>query len=256
MGRGFKSKKPLAGVENINKTQDIRRTRANEKAVVENLHSELLKQAERIEQLTADIARKKQVEDTLRASLSVAEDELKESIDAYGGPMRRMRNQVCKLKAKIRLMSSTRINNDDTDAVFGDDESAEFSSSSSDDSGVDDGFAAPLTRKRPKCSSCKKKAGADAAQSVVDKYQQRKLKEFETAVDKLFSNALGTLTFHVDGECSPDTKESRRRGSEAFIWVLHMLRINNTELWAHLLREKRRIQEAEKAAMDRIRKHW
>jgi hypothetical protein len=58
MGRGFKSKKPLAGVENINKTQDIRRTRANEKAVVEHLHSELRKQAERIERLTADIARK------------------------------------------------------------------------------------------------------------------------------------------------------------------------------------------------------
>ena len=67
MGRGFKSKRQLAGVENINETQDIRRTRASEKAIVEHLHSELLKQAERIEQLTADIARKKQMEDTLRA---------------------------------------------------------------------------------------------------------------------------------------------------------------------------------------------
>jgi len=255
MGRGFKSKRQLAGVENINETQDIRRTRASEKVIVEHLHSELLKQAERIEQLTAGIARKKQVEGTLRVSLSAAKDELKETIDAYGGPMRRMWNQVCKLKVKIRLMSSTRIKSNDTDAVSGD-ESAESSSSSSEDSGVEDGFAAPLTRKRPKCGSYNKKGGADAAQSAIDKYQQRKLKEFETAVDKLFSNALGTLSSHVDGECSPDTKESRRCGSEAFKWVLHMLMINNPERWAHLLREKRRIQEAKKAAMDRIRKHW
>jgi hypothetical protein len=89
----------------------------------------------------------------------------------------------------------------------------------------------------------------------VEKYQQRKLIELEEAVDRLFHNALGTIS--VDGaEYSPNTMESRKRGSFALKWVLHRLMEKHPSLWAHLLREKRTVQEAEEAAMARIRKHW
>ena len=49
---------------------------------------------------------------------------------------------------------------------------------------------------------------------------------------------------------------SRGREENALKWVLDRLLTKKPELWAHLLREKRTIQEAEEAAMATIRKHW
>jgi hypothetical protein len=58
-----------------------------------------------------------------------------------------------------------------------------------------------------------------------------------------------------EGEC-PGIAASRGREENALKWVLNMLLTKKPELWAHLLREKRTIQEAEEAAMATIRKHW
>ena len=72
-------------------------------------------------------------------------------------------------------------------------------------------------------------------------------------VDKLFNNAL---SMHVDGEGdSPGAVGSLERGEDAFQWVLSRLLFKTPKVWTHLLREKRTIQKAEKAAMATIRKH-
>ena len=71
---------------------------------------------------------------------------------------------------------------------------------------------------------------AFADQAVLDKYQQRKLVEFELAVEKLFNNTLGS----GEGD-SPGTVASRERGEDAFQWMLHMVLIKRPKLWEHLL---------------------
>ncbi len=111
-----------------------------------------------------------------------------------------------------------------------------------------------MQRKRPKIGSYKEKAGADATRDAADKYKQRKYKDFASAVDNLFCNVLGTFCTHED--VTRRSNESSRRGEEAFKWVLHKLLTEKPALWAHILHEKRTIQELEEAAMTRIRKHW
>ena len=74
---------------------------------------------------------------------------------------------------------------------------------------------------------------AFADQAALDKYQQRKLVEFELAVEKLFSTALGS----GKGD-SPGNVASRERGENAFRWVLNRVLIKRPKLWEHLLREK------------------
>jgi hypothetical protein len=85
------------------------------------------------------------------------------------------------------------------------------------------------------------------------KYKQRKLVEFEDAVDKVFNNAMSKLG-SGEGD-SPGRAASRGREGNAFKWVVGRLLSKKPELWAHLLREKKTIKEAEKAAMATIRKH-
>ena len=75
------------------------------------------------------------------------------------------------------------------------------------------------------------------------KYKLRKLIEFEDAVDKLFNNAISNLR---SGEGnSLGTTENRGRQEDALKWVLNTLLTKKPEIWAHLLREKRTIEEAE-----------
>ncbi len=166
--------------------------------------------------------------------------------------MRRMRQKISILKQTIRGLST------DVDAISSSSSDTNDCASGSGGGCEDDDEneeAVPLTTRRPKLGSYKKKTGVVAADAAVEKYQQRKLVEFEVAVDKLFHNALGTISIN-GAENSPNTKESRKRGLGAFKWVLERLMVKHPSLWANLLREKRTIQEAEKAAMAKTRKHW
>ena len=60
----------------------------------------------------------------------------------------------------------------------------------------------------------------------------------------------------VDARETPRTKCSRERGFGALKFSLPKLMSRHPDIWAHSLREKRAIQEAEEAAVARIRKHW
>ena len=251
-----KSKKQKTGAKTYGETRGARCTRLNESTNAEHLHMELLKQGERIEQLRADLKTEKHDESAMRSLLSSAESDLARVVDAYGGPMRRMRNKICKLKQTIRALSN------DVDDVLSPSSSCDDENNGECENGAgecdEDGnelYTLPLTRRRPKNGILQKKAGTVVAEASVEKYQQRKLIELEEAVDRLFHNALGTIS--VDGaEYSPNTMESRKRGSYALKWVLHRFMVKHPSLWANLLREKRTVQEAEEAAMARIRKHW
>ena len=167
-----KSKRQKSSVKSYAETRDERRTRFSESTNVEHLHMELLKQGERIEQLRADLKKKKQDESALRSLLSSAESDLARAIDASGGPIRRMRQKISRLKQTIRGLSV----DIDVDAL---------SSSSSDD--VDDAddvgednvecdgddeeqAAVTMTRRRPKLGSYKKKAGNTAPDATFTKY--------------------------------------------------------------------------------------
>jgi hypothetical protein len=169
--------------------------------------------------------------------------------------VRRLRQKISRLNIRIRELSGSDIvctTSTDEDDV--NDVSIVDSSSSSDDDVVN---GSKTVRRRPKNLSYKKKAGQEAvvADKVADrKYKFRKLKEFEDAVDKVFNNAI-SKPGSAEGD-SPGTAASRGREENALKWVLGRLLTKKPELWAHLLREKRTIQEAEEAAMATIRKHW
>ncbi len=184
--------------------------------------------------------------------MSAAELELERVVDSYGGPFRKMRQKICRLKLTIRGLSQqhdTILNDNDDDSGDG---ATNLDSDGSNDSEFEEGDVTPVQRKRPKLGSYKKKAGADAARDAARKYKQRKYKELEDAVNNLFNNVLST----PPKEVTPRSLESHRRGEEALKWALHRLLTENPVLWAHVLREKRTVQEAEEAAMARIRRHW
>ena len=62
-----KSKKQKAGAKSYGETWGERRTRLNESTNVEQLHMELFKQGDHIEQLRADLREKKQDKSVLRS---------------------------------------------------------------------------------------------------------------------------------------------------------------------------------------------
>ena len=70
---GAKSKRQKIAAAIYDETRGSRRTRLNESNNVEHLHMELLKQGERVEQLRADLDKKKTVEIQLRSMLSATE---------------------------------------------------------------------------------------------------------------------------------------------------------------------------------------
>jgi len=246
-----KSKNQKAAAKSYGETRGERRTRLNESTNIEHLHMEMFKQGERIEQLRADLKKKNQDEFALRSLLSSAEADRARAIDTCGGLIRRMRQKISRLKQTIRRLST------DVDAICSSSSDTTDGASGSEGECEDDDEdeeSVPLTRRSPKLGSYKKKAGAVAADATFEKYQQRKLVEFEAVVDKLFHSAFGTIS--VDGaEHSPNTKESHKRGLGAFKWMLERLMAKLSSIWAHLLREKRTVQEAEEAAMARIRNH-
>ncbi len=96
----------------------------------------------------------------MRLLLSSAESDLARAVDAYGGPMRRMRNKICKLKQTIRALS-----NDDDDALSlssssDDENNGEFEDGAGEcDEDGNEIDTLPLTRRRPKLGSYKKKPG-------------------------------------------------------------------------------------------------
>ena len=63
------------------------------------------KQGERIEQLRADLKKKKQDESAIRSLLNSTISDLARVVDEYDGPIRRIRNIICKLKQTIRTLS-------------------------------------------------------------------------------------------------------------------------------------------------------
>jgi len=104
ISHGTEIKKQKSGACSYAKAQGDRRTRLSETTNLEHLHIELLKQGERIEQLRADLNKKNQGGFSCRSLLSSVETNLACAIDAYGGPMRRMRNNMCKLKQTTRAL--------------------------------------------------------------------------------------------------------------------------------------------------------
>jgi len=114
-------------------------------------------------------------------------------------------------------------------------------------------------RNRPLVGSYKKKACVEAATREDEKYKERKLNQFETGVDNLCRDALSPLISSPPDTCVDDTPRTitnKERGAAALNWALHKLVPKHLALGAHLLREKRTIQEAEETAVARIRKHW
>ena len=83
---------------------------------------------------------------------------------------------------------------------------------------------------------------------------------FESAIDDFFNDALTCslndplMTTIVDD--TPRTITSKERGVATLKLSLHRFLTKHPALWAHLLREKRTIQEPEEAAVARVRKHW
>jgi hypothetical protein len=244
----FKSKRQKGArniYEDTRDNRDTRRTRLKESIDAEHLHMKLLEAGERIEELRAALEKQIVDEKATRSLLSVAESELARVVDSAGGPVRRLRQKISRLNIRIRQLSGDVVmctTDDDNDAS-----SHEYFSSDDDEERV--------VRRRPKIGSYKKKAGlAVADQAAIDKYKHRKLVEFEDVVDKLFNNVL-RMPVNGEGD-SPGTVASLERGEDAFQWVLSRLLSKKPKVWAHLLREKRTIQEAEEAAMATIRKHW
>jgi hypothetical protein len=166
-----------------------------------------------------------------RSLLSVAEAELEHVLDSTGGPVRRLRQKISRLNIRIRELSgddacATEEQDDDN----GDDEDDIDNISSNDD---DDDVERRI-RRRPKIGSYKKNARvAFADHAALHKYQQRKLVEFELAVENLFNTALGS----GEGD-SPGAVASRERGENAFRWVFNRVLIKRPKLWEHLLRAK------------------
>jgi hypothetical protein len=85
---GFMSKRHKAA-KSIHRAAEgyasARRTRLNESRNIEHLHSELLNQGDRIEELRAVLGRKK---NEMRALLSKSEAKLANNGEAHGGSMR------------------------------------------------------------------------------------------------------------------------------------------------------------------------
>jgi hypothetical protein len=118
---GAKSKRQKRAATIYDETRGYRRTRLNESNNVEHIHMELLKQGERIEQLRADLDKKKKHEIQWRPLLSAAEAKLERVVDSYSGPMRGMRKKVSKLKHTIRVLSEQKMVCNIVDDCSGDD---------------------------------------------------------------------------------------------------------------------------------------
>ena len=152
-----KSKRQKAGAKIYSETRGERRTRLYESTNVEHLHMELFRQGERIEQLRADLKKKKQDESALRSLLSSAEADLALAVDACGGPMRRMRQKSSRLEQNIRGLS-TDIDDAISSSSSDTDDGASGNEGECDDDKEDDEDAVPLTRRRPKLGSYTKKS--------------------------------------------------------------------------------------------------
>jgi hypothetical protein len=193
---------------------------------------QLLAAGERIEELRAAIEKKKEDEKIARSLLSVAEAEFERVLDSGGGPVRRLREKISRLNIRIRELSGDDVCAPEKDNGSGDDEGDIENLSFDDDEDIES-----IIRRHSKIGSYKKRAGvASVDQAALDKYKQRKIVEFENAVDRLFSKALG------NGEgYNQEIAASRERGEDAFQWVLYKVLIKRPKLWSHLLLEKRTV---------------
>ncbi len=101
--------------------------------------------------------RKKKDEIQLRSLSSAADLQLERVVDAYGGPLRKIRQKICRLKLTIRGLSHHHdniFNNDDDDSGDG---ATNHDSDGSNDSEFEEVDAPSVQRKRPKLGSYKKK---------------------------------------------------------------------------------------------------
>lgn len=223
-----------------------RRTRAGEKECVAHLQVEACKAAARIDSLRAQVDANKETENSLRSRLADAERKLADCLDASAGPLRKLRNKICKLKSKVHGLS----------------EMLEAASSSSEAEEAEE--AADLAEekrphKRPKIGSYKKSSDR-AEPDAQHQYRKRKLREYEDFVNQLFSKPFLSDRLHDDhpasGHLTPKTKNSSKRGHDAYTWVLHRVMAKHPEIWSSLVQEKKTVQQAEEAAVAKVRVHW
>jgi hypothetical protein len=101
--------------------------------------------------------KKKKDEMQLRFLLSAVESEPERVVDAYGGPLRKMRQKICRLKLTIRGLSQQHdniLNDHDDDSG---DCATNLDSDGSNDSEFEEGNATPVQRKHPKLDTLQEK---------------------------------------------------------------------------------------------------
>lgn len=248
----FQSKKSKAGSATFERTADALRGRAggaNDDDV--SYWKAKLQEAEQANALLKSQAiERKEVDIDTRKMFSEKEAELSEEIADLKRKTRNLKNRVWELERGRREQAAG-------------DEVA-----SREDDRDENKMEKERSRSRPKIGSYKK-VGAmiakEANRTAQLKFQNRKLHEFETAMDNLFGKPFDNIIVddNVDddnvvegGADDPLRAISPKRGYIALRWVLHKVLNKHPHLWHDLLKEKKTVKQAEMGAIYRIRKHW